>query len=67
MTEQPVEKIYSLLNFIGYMFGGEDEIAFSFGSLFTIVGDSLLTTFLLLFIASWVLSICLNLSKKGGK
>lgn len=56
----------SLLNFIKYMFG--DEITdLSFGDLFHVVADSILTTFLLFFIAAWILSICISLGRKGWK
>lgn len=60
----------SLFNFMRYVFGNETaafDDAFDFADLFSIIADSFLTTFVLFFIASWILSICLDLSKKGGK
>lgn len=56
----------TLLDFIKYMFG-EDMESMSFGNMFHIVADSILTTFLLFFIAAWILSICVDLGKKGWK
>lgn len=66
MTESSANSM-SLFNFISYFFGDELDGVFDFGQLFGIIADSFLTTFVLFFIASWVLSICLALSKKGGK
>lgn len=57
----------SLFNFMRYIFGDEKYRIFGFSEVFSIITDSFLTTFVLFFIASWVLSICLDLSKKGGK
>ena len=56
----------TLLDFIKYMFG-EDMGNMSFGDMFHVVADSMLTTFLLFFIAAWILSICVDLGKKGWK
>lgn len=58
----------SLFNFFRYVFGNEiNPEDFNFGSFFGIVGDSFLTTFILFFIASWILSICISLGKWGSK
>lgn len=57
----------SLFNFMSYLFGGETDGIMDFSDVFSLVADSFLTTFVLFFIASWILSICLDLSKKGGK
>lgn len=68
MSEEVAVNSMSLFNFMSYLFGdGVFEGDFSFGDLFPIVADSFITTFVLFFIASWVLSICLDLSKRGGK
>lgn len=45
----------------------EDTAEFSFGDLFVKVGDSLLTTVLLCFLAHWLLKICIDLGKGGHK
>lgn len=60
------EENRSLLDFIFYIFNEEIE-ALNFGDMFTIVADSVLTTLLLFFIASWILSICVSLGRKGWK
>lgn len=56
----------SLMDFIRYMFG--DELSeLSFGDMFHVVADSMLTTFLLFFIAAWILYICVGLGRRGWK
>lgn len=45
----------------------EETADISFGDLFVKVGDSLLTTVLLCFLAHWVLKICIDLGKGGHK
>ena len=56
----------SLLDFIRFIFLDEmDKV--KFGDFFCKVGDSFLTTLLLFFIASWILSICVDLGRKGWK
>lgn len=68
MKEEATANSLSLFNFMSYLFGdGIFEGDFNIGDLFPIIADSFLTTFVLFFIASWVLSICLDLSKRGGK
>lgn len=58
----------SLFGFFKYVFGNEVNSGdFNFSDFFGIVGDSFLTTFVLFFIASWILSICISLGKKGSK
>lgn len=39
----------------------------SFSGLFTMVGDSLLTTVLVCFLAHWVFNICVDLGKGSGR
>lgn len=67
MSEEVAANSLSLFNFMRYVFGNEVDGAFDFGEIFCFIADSFLTTFVLFFIASWILSICLDLSKKGGK
>ena len=68
MSEEVAVNSMSLFNFMSYLFGEIfPEGEFDFGTLFPIIADSFLTMFVLFFIASWVLSIFLDLSKKGGK
>lgn len=67
MSEEVAVNSLSLFNFMRYVFGDEVDGAFDFGQMFGFIADSFLTTFVLFFIASWVLSICLDLSRKGDK
>lgn len=67
MNEEIIANNMSLFNFMRYVFGSDLEGTFDFEHIFGFIADSFLTTFVLFFIASWVLSICLDLSKKGGK
>ena len=39
----------------------------SFSGIFTMVGDSLLTTVLICFLAHWVFQICVDLGKGSGR
>ncbi len=55
----------SLMDYMSYFF---DEVSnLDFGDLFPIVGDSVLTTFVLFFLAGWILSICVSLGRRGWK
>lgn len=56
----------SLLNFI-YYFGEEAEKTLNASRMFQIIGDSYLTTFLLLFLSSWILSILVGLGRSANK
>ncbi len=67
MNEEVAVNSLSLFNFMRYVFGEEMDGIMDFSDVFSLIGDSFLTTFVLFFIASWILSICLDLSKKGGK
>lgn len=60
------EENRSLLDGIFYLFN-EEVKALNFGDMFTVVADSVLTSFLLFFIASWIFSICVSLGRKGWK
>lgn len=55
----------SLLNFFSAMV--EDTADMSFSSFFVVVGDSLLTTLLLCFLANWVMKICIDVGRGGSK
>lgn len=54
----------SLLSFMYYLLDDTHEI--SIGKMFIFV-DSYITTFLLLFLAGWILSILVGLGKDGFK
>lgn len=55
----------SLLDFIMIF---NDEVGnLDFGNFFPLVADSVLTSFLLFFIAGWIMSICISLGRKGWK
>lgn len=55
----------SLLNLFVIDFEEIHEV--TFGNLFTEVGDSILTTLLLCFLAHWVFTICVDLGKAAIK
>lgn len=56
----------SLLDFIKMMFENE-VVNLDFGNFFPLVADSVLTSFLLFFIAGWIMSICISLGRRGWK
>ncbi len=56
------ESIFGLFRYIA-----EHEDGYCFRDLFCTVGDSLLTTVLVCFIARWILRILIDISKRGGK
>lgn len=59
------EENNSLMGLMQFLF---DEISgLDFGRLFTVVADSVLTTFVCFFIAGWILNICVCLGRRGWK
>lgn len=52
----------SLLGFF-QLLAEKEELVGTFGGFFTVVGDSMLTTLLLCFMARWVLKICIDLGR----
>lgn len=55
----------SLMDYMYYLL--EEASNLDFGDLFPIVADSVLTTFVLFFLAGWILSICVSLGRRGWK
>lgn len=56
----------SLLDSLFYSLENEIE-ELNFGDMFHIVADSVLTSFLLFFIAAWIMYICISLGNRGSK
>ncbi len=57
----------SLMDFIHITSEELEDMGYNFGSLFTVVSDSLLTTALIFFISRWIFSICVDLGRKEWK
>lgn len=56
---------YSLMDFIRLI--SDEAAAADIEHLFPLVGDSFLTTFLLLFLAAWIFNILIGFGKDGFK
>lgn len=56
---------FTLLDFFSYI--TDEANSYCIGDLFPLMCDSFLTTFLLFFLASWILSICVGIGKAGDK
>lgn len=54
----------SLMNYIKLL--ADDVSNKNFGNMFPLVSDSVLTSFMLFFLAGWIMSICFSLGK-GSK
>ncbi len=62
MNTPHVNGIFGLSDYMGAW-----NTDYSFSDLFCTVGDSLLTTVVLCFIARWILRILIDIAKRGGK